>query len=113
MICEQVPKDTTHTVCWEANIGSLDAGQVAALSSLRMYVAKDLRQAEPRAAAVAQLAEVLRRFPSGPPVRVGSCTRAARAVAEHLDGMHMPGSFQMLPVNVRDAAWDFEAFSWI
>jgi hypothetical protein len=33
-----------------------------------MYVAKDLRQAEPRAAAAAQLAEVLRRFPSGPPV---------------------------------------------
>lgn len=43
--------------------------QLAALSSLRMYVAKDLRQPEPRAAAVAQLMEVLRRFPSGPPVR--------------------------------------------
>jgi hypothetical protein len=37
-----------------------------------MYVAKDLRQAEPRAAAVAQLAEVLRRFPTGPPVGVPS-----------------------------------------
>lgn len=42
--------------------------QLAALSSLRMYVAKDLRQAEPRNAAIAQLTEVLRRFPSGPPV---------------------------------------------
>lgn len=32
-----------------------------------MYVAKDLRQPEPRKAAAAHLAEVLRRFPAGPP----------------------------------------------
>lgn len=41
--------------------------QVEALSSIRMYVAKDLRQPEPRATAVEQLAEVMRRFTGKPP----------------------------------------------
>lgn len=41
--------------------------QVDAFSSIRMYVAKDLRQPEPRATAVQQLAEVMRRFADKPP----------------------------------------------
>ena len=51
-----------------------------------MYVAKDLRQAEPRTAAAAQLAEVLRRFPSGPPVGgfLATCTCPAVAPSRTL-----------------------------
>ena len=52
--------------------------QLAALSSLRMYVPKDLRQLEPRAAAVSQLAEVLRRFPNGPPVRLAAFNQTTK-----------------------------------
>jgi len=70
--------------------------QLAALSSLRMYVAKDLRQPEPRAAAVAQLAEVQRRFPSGPPVSAPpslcSCG-AGRLQASH-EFWHLKGVAQ-------------------
>ena len=53
-----------------------------------MYVAKDLRQPEPRKAAAAHLAEVLRRFPAGPPTLdpeedLGAGARHARPTHTH------------------------------